>query len=483
VAILDKLISLRRCWPPRHLDLLMRACALPEERARGAWQAWTRERDFDQISWPEIRLVAFLAERIATLDPQSPLRPRVEGLARANWTRNQSKLRGLVELHDALQAQAIPSLIFKGASVHAEGIASLRRRVIGDVDLLVRPQDISRALEVMLATGWQSVNGESPENLRAVIPNRRGTNFRKDAYAEIDLHQYSMRLSRGSQPDDELWANARQVTLLGRTVLVPDAAESLVIGLMHGLNAPNGDWALDAVARLASGDFDWTRLLDTTRRRGPVPHVRAGLIYLKEALEQPVPQDVLDQLARAKVGWPIHLHFWCHARQGRARNPLERLAGVASNAGLRASGYRQDRPSVLQEMRANPLWRYLPRRRLPAERNTWAIEHELSLGEAARGRLIVAVAVNRPAISRRMFFDISIDGIGIARARSRTGGAQAGSECVLWFAVRLPTRHDGPGVLRIESRPVSYRSPMLDPAARAKVAPVEFRIESAALAF
>src|SRR5262249_11944367 len=172
-----------------------------------------------------MRLVAYLSSRLATLDPQSPLRPRIEGLARSHWTRNQAKLRGLVELHDALAAANISSMIFKGAVVHAEGVDTLRRRVLGDVDLLVRKNDLSAALDVMLAAGWQSVTGESPENLRATAAYRRGMNFRKGAYAEIDLHQLAFYTCRiGAK--DAIWDAARRVPLLGRTVTVPSSVDS-----------------------------------------------------------------------------------------------------------------------------------------------------------------------------------------------------------------------------------------------------------------
>ncbi len=78
-----------RGWPHGTTDLLLKAALAPEPIAARAWKAWTRERDFDKVTWPEMRLLAPLAIRLATLDPDSPLRPRIDGLAKRLWTETQ----------------------------------------------------------------------------------------------------------------------------------------------------------------------------------------------------------------------------------------------------------------------------------------------------------------------------------------------------------------------------------------------------------
>ena len=358
MSLLTRIFSLRRAWPPRPIDLLLRACVLPENEARAAWRTWTQETRFDDMTWPEIRLVAFLSGRIAILDPGSPLLPRVEGLGRAHWTRNQAKLRGLIQLHDALGREGIDALIFKGAAAHLEGMGALRRRVLGDVDILVRPHEMARALDVAIADGWRCVTGESPEILRVLMNRLRALNFRKDAYAEIDLHRYAFQVAANDVDEEDLWTDARRVTALERTLTVPSPAHSLVIGLTHGSSTQGGDWVLDAIARLHGPAFDWGSVVAATRRHLVVPNVRAGLLYLRECLAQDVPRSVLDELASERVAVALHLRFWAGARQSRSRRPIERVLRRAARRALRRAGYRvaSGYRSSVQVMRPSTAW-------------------------------------------------------------------------------------------------------------------------------
>ena len=50
-----------RGWPDPHIHLLLRALLSPEAQARQAWAAWLAIRDFDDVTWEEMRLLAPLA--------------------------------------------------------------------------------------------------------------------------------------------------------------------------------------------------------------------------------------------------------------------------------------------------------------------------------------------------------------------------------------------------------------------------------------
>ena len=60
-----------------------------------------------------------------------------------------------------LNGAGIPCLLFKGGADYAEGLAPATRRIMGDVDVLVHPDDVVRATEVLCEAGWRSSSGES----------------------------------------------------------------------------------------------------------------------------------------------------------------------------------------------------------------------------------------------------------------------------------------------------------------------------------
>ena len=68
---------------------------------------------------------------------------------------------------------------------------------------------------------------------------------------------------------------------------------------------------------------------------------------------------------------------------------------------------------------------------------------------------MVALCVPPASASRRVFFDVRIGELALARLRARSGG-QRKREHLLRFSFPLPAQN-GPVDLTVESRPVSYQ--------------------------
>jgi hypothetical protein len=73
---------------------------------------------------------------------------------REHIARRHLRIQRLIGLIDSqLRARGIPSLALKGAALHAEGVCQPGERPMGDVDLLVRPEHVEGATEVLVFLG------------------------------------------------------------------------------------------------------------------------------------------------------------------------------------------------------------------------------------------------------------------------------------------------------------------------------------------
>ena len=330
----------RRSWPVGPVDLLLQAVAAPEPQAREAWRIWNAKRDFDRLSWSEMRLIAAFSERIGQVDPQSPLRPRIDGLTKHMWTTTQLALRQAADAFDQLARAGIPFIVFKGGALHAEGFGPSCRRIMGDVDLLVHNESARTAVDALTSGGWSSVTGESPEYLRRLAQFRISGNYRKGRHGEIDLHINPFHFSRFDRKlDDSLWRDARQAELALRSVLIPDPTDAIVIGLAHAPLSNSGDWAVDIVTRITHQPIDWERLSDAAIRRGLVPSCLSGLRYLREVLQVPIPDATLSALTKAPVAVGAWLKYWSNVRDRKDRNLIEKAANRGADRLLRRQGY------------------------------------------------------------------------------------------------------------------------------------------------
>jgi Uncharacterised nucleotidyltransferase len=302
VSLNGLLISLlvSRCRPNRSIDLLLRANLGPQDKAAQAWRRWLGVRSVEDATRAEARLLAPLALRLNNLDTSSPFRARLEGLAKAYWTQTQLMMRDSVSALDVLTNAGIDCLLLKGAAYYAQGLAPARRRIMGDIDVLVPSHAITLASDRLCEAGW------SPQHARILVSDETtmSVNYWKGEYGDIDLHRYVFPFCRRDHDlDAKLWENARSARLLGRSVQIPSVADSIIISIAHGIGNGDGDWAIDVDSCIRSSLVEWDRVAQIADRRGLVPAALAGLTYLKR-LGSDIPQSVLDDLgnARSTVG-------------------------------------------------------------------------------------------------------------------------------------------------------------------------------------
>lgn len=473
-----------RSWPAGFTDLLLKALLLPEPQALAAWRSWTESQKFDDVSWHEMRILVPLAARLAPLDPQSPLRPRIDGLAKNLWTQTQLKLKETAPGLEALNSAGVPFIVFKGGAQYAEGLAQSPRRVMGDVDILVAPDRAVAALGALEADGWSATNGESFHYLREVAKIRLSGNFKKGRNGEIDLHISPFHYTRiVPELDRQLWTSAKPALLARQPVLVPDPTDSILLHLAHSAVSRSGDWVIDVATRLDSQAIDWDRLVRSADRRGLVPACRAGLRYLSEVLSVPVPAATMETLSRLSVPYGERLKYWTNVHDRGERSIFDKLGNRWADWLLRHrfSMIVKDRRAISVTRPTVPVRWFLKQGRPLALRSVQlADEQSVDLGVLLKpSHVVLKFSFASPARSRRVFFDVTANGIAVARFRTRSGGKRSGTTETKLFSVTVSPEVANVTTLSIAARPVRFMRPDINDLERADLEPIPFRIESA----
>ncbi|TGP21949.1 MULTISPECIES: nucleotidyltransferase family protein [unclassified Mesorhizobium] len=430
-----------------------------------AWRAWKNAARFEDISWQEIRLLGPVYARLPELDPETPLRPRIDGILKNRWVLAQLKLRETYDAFAALLDSGIPVLVFKGGAYQAEGLAMANRRVIGDVDILIRHRDAVGALERLEASGWTAANGESFEYLRRLATVRLNGNFRKGHHGNVDLHVSPFHYSRNDASLDEaLWMRAGTASLGPCRVRVPDPTDSVLIVLAHATESSNGDWTMDVATRMAGQHIDWDRLVETAGRRGIVPACLAGLAYLSWRIGLPVPGHVLAAFSAARVPVSQRLKYWSNVRDRGERGLAEKIANRLADAMLSRDGFSvvvKDHSAITVARPTLSPRAFIRQARpslVPASVEHLDYRHHLA-GLRHRSHLVLKLGLDRPGRSRRLFFDVCVDGVAIARLRARSGGGHSKAEVTKLFRIPLPERVNDTALLSISARPTHFLRP------------------------
>jgi hypothetical protein len=352
---------------------------------------------------------------------------------------------------------------------------------MGDVDVLVHPDDVVRATDVLCGSGWEASSGESPHYLRLLAPVRASTNLRRGRFGDIDLHRVAFHFSkRDAELDAALWDRARPVLFAGKKVLVPSGEDSILISLASGVGGNSGDWAIDVGHRISVSSLDWDRIIEMTARRGLVPTALSGLTYLR-SLGLAVPERAITRLSALHVPTAEWLKYWSNIRgHGRRRGLAKKVVNGIADLGLprRSYDYRV-RGNEPVPVKRPSIW---PRRgwepvTVAEGAHEWKTSHSLHVGKAG-GACMIALCVPTATASRRVFFDVRTEELALARLRARSGGRRE-RQHVLRFSFPLPAQNGAPVDLTVESRPVRYEDAGTASKTRDAFGAVPFRLVGA----
>lgn len=262
-------------------------------------------------NWESVRAVSE-AERVGpllqrALDPLGIVPPAVAAALRQS--RRTTSVHNLLLLHEVglclqkLAAAGVPVIVLKGAALAEAVYRDLSLRPMGDVDVLVRRDDLATTTRLLEELGYAPMRAETHPGELAEHENELAFCKRGRVPAYIDVHwtlfdspYYQTRIGM-----DWFWDTAQPVTIAGVPALML-GPEALLIHLCGHLALHHQTsgllWWHDIVEVLTTtGDhIAWTELLAKTRQYGLVLPVRTVLTAAADEWGAPLPADVLAAL-------------------------------------------------------------------------------------------------------------------------------------------------------------------------------------------
>ena len=348
----DRLLRplLGRVWPTRSVDSLLRAALLADQSAAAAaWRAFEAAADFDRLTPGEMRLIGLVAKRLEALAPASPMRGRIGGIERANWSRSQLAIAETGHGLRALEAKGLSMLVIKGASRVAAADSSTRGLATSDVDLVVPPGDFEKAVDLLTEAGWHLTGSERAIDDRARLRDALDVPLAHGRFGRLHLHRSAFRHPHASETEDALmWQRSAPGRIAGARARVPCATDAVAIALAHGAldGRESGDWLADVAASIDRG-VSWELFEAVAEGRRLHDRGALALRYVRERLERPVPESLLRTL-EGRVTRPPFLVLaslaWPHASASGVG--LQRaIRAVARQGRVRLARFRSDRRS------------------------------------------------------------------------------------------------------------------------------------------
>jgi putative nucleotidyltransferase-like protein len=185
-------------------------------------------------------------------------------------------IRVLDQALGALDDPGVPYLLFGSIASVTYG----RPGPIGDVDVLVRPQDADPALQALAAAGFESTRPD-PRWLYKAVRDR----------VLVDV---IFRVKGGIYLDDEMLAHRRLAEFEGRKIPMVSPEDAAVIEAVTHEDQMPEHWQ-NALSILTHADIDWEYLESRSRHS---PRRLLSLLVYAQSVDLKVPDGVVRSLFR-----------------------------------------------------------------------------------------------------------------------------------------------------------------------------------------
>ena len=284
-------------WPDEIQELLLIAALRGDERGSAAWFAVRPRIDVDHLPGELHRLMPLLSKTLTVRGVDDPDLARFKGVYQFSWYRNTMLFTDAAELLRTLSSADIPTMLLRGAAIAIGYRRDVGIRAMNDMDVLVPPGELDRALSLARASGWHPPLAAQPLERRIAAAPVRNVDGRV-----VRLHwQPSANLSLQGSRWDELWQRAVPIRVRDTATYVPSAADHLVHACVDGARANSGSslrWIADAMAILSapSAELNWDVAVAEARRLRVSLLLSDALRYLQQTLDATVPQFALSAL-------------------------------------------------------------------------------------------------------------------------------------------------------------------------------------------
>jgi hypothetical protein len=279
-------------WPTSDDILLLRAATADKSEAHASWTRWTQARDLDAIDSGSFALLPAVYRNLQGTGPEPD---RLRGIYRYAWARFQLFKAGAARVAAALGAARVPVVFLKGLPLQALYYRDPATRMMEDMDILIRPEQLRRAAAALRREGWAPRSFVPRADL---MPFVGAVEFVHSRYSPVDVHVRGLPVDVDVD-DEALRDRLVPADLHECRVLTPDSTDLALMTLIHSRKLDTQGrirWLLDlhALATAGAGP-DWRRLVERAREAAILLPVRDALLFARDRASLPVPAWCVEQ--------------------------------------------------------------------------------------------------------------------------------------------------------------------------------------------
>lgn len=204
----------------------------------------------------------------------------------------------------------IKVMVLKGAHLSEEVYADTFLRWMGDIDILAKIEDWPKIKDILKGMDFRS-NLAEYDNWRLTHLDYHLTFFKNGIKLEIKFNIWLMDFPYFK---NDIWGNAREITIRGEKAYVPSLEDTLLIACANLArhNYSGLIWFCDIreIVERFRGSLNWDTVIRRAQDKDIDCLVYYALYYSSRLLKFEVPEDILQKFKISFIKRQLHKFFW-----------------------------------------------------------------------------------------------------------------------------------------------------------------------------
>lgn len=299
-------------WLPDAQQELLLVAALETNRAEAlaAWEKWRQMSACASVCAAENRLLPLVYRNLRADEQAVGDFNRLKHAHRETFRQNQimfGKMRALLRL---FEPAGIPFILLKGAAISVLHYKSAALRPMSDIDLLVPPNAVPRAIEILQQNNFRLIE----DNIKLQMTVAPSVSLVGEDELELDLHWHLLRDCWSFDRVDEFWTAAVEFDFGAVRARALSPTHQFFHVCCHGAKwnpLPSVRWVADAtvILRESGAQIDWSEIVRLARLHGVCLQLAAAFDYLRRKFAAAIPLAIVTELQTAPISWQETLAF------------------------------------------------------------------------------------------------------------------------------------------------------------------------------
>lgn len=270
---------------------------------------------------------------VHSIQPPRAILGEIERAVHKTAIENLFLTQQLIHLVERLAACDVPAIAYKGPVLTLTFYGNLALRQFGDLDFIVREQDIGKAKQLLLAQGfiqkWPQIELSPQAEHRHIQQKYNYTFYREQDDLVVELHwAVTPRYIGVPQQPQMLWQRLDEIELGGKSILTFSIEEMLLILCLHGSNHcwNRLSWICDLAELLRSQPaLNWDYVLQLAHAWRSERMLFIGLHLAQTLLNATLPEVVKLRVATDKTALKLarQSYKWLFSEEWLYFKPFE----------------------------------------------------------------------------------------------------------------------------------------------------------------